>query len=329
MSNERPTELNTFKAKPVTSSEPVETKEPDTRNEMAMESPLQSSLTEKTLWTYIFKDPINKWYPLITIIAAAIQLIVFKIWYPYASFINGDSYSYLETAYHNMSINIYPIGYSMFLRLFSVFTRSDVALVSFQYILALTSIMAFLFTLFYFYRPSKPIKNILFCFMLFNPVLLYLANYVSSDAFFLSLSLIWFTQLFWIIHKPTKKLIIINAMILFIAFTVRYNALFYPFIAAITLFQGKKSLGYRLGGIILSFLLIGCFVLYTGNKYYELTGYKQFTPFTGWQTANNALYAFRYVDSLKRVNVPAKFQALDKIVRTYFDSTRDIKKTSD
>ncbi|WP_142686587.1 hypothetical protein [Chitinophaga polysaccharea] len=280
----------------------------------------------KILFNYVFRSPANKVYVWIALSAIIVQLSIFKYYYPYASFINGDSYSYLDTAYHNFSINIYPIGYSMFLRLLSIFTRSDIALVIVQYILIQTSILAFLFTLFYFYNPEKLTKLILFCFMLFNPIFLYLANYVSSDAFFLSLSLIWFTQLLWIVNNPTKKIIVINAITLFITFTVRYNALFYPIIALVALYKGGGSKVLKIGGILLGFLLIGIFMLYTGNKYYKLTGHWQFTPFTGWQTANNALYAYRYVDSSKRKELPKRFQEVDNIVRTYFDTTRDLKK---
>lgn len=280
----------------------------------------------KILMCFMFKEPVNKWYMVVAALGVIVQLIVFKYFYPYASFVNGDSFSYLETAYHNLSINTYPVGYSMFLRLVSIFTRSDTVIVVTQYLLVQASLLSFIFTLFYFYKPTRTTKIILFSFVLFNPVFLYLANYISSDAFFLSLSLIWFTQLFWIIALPSKRLIVINSLVLFLTFTVRYNALFYPVIAIVTLFQGRHSTMRKLGGILCSFLLIGLFMIYTSNEYRRLTGYWQFTPFTGWQTANNALYAYRYVDSSHRKSVPRKFQQLDRMVRNYFDTTRDVKR---
>lgn len=63
----------------------------------------------------------------------------------------------------------------------------------------------------------------------------------------------------------------------------------------------------------------------TTNKYVEISGHRQFTPFTGWQIANNALYAYRYVDSAHRKDVPPRLQQLDKMVRNYFDSSRDLR----
>lgn len=255
-----------------------------------------------------------------------IQLVIFKYFYPFAGFINGDSYVYLETAYHNFSINTYPIGYSKFLRLFSVFSKSDTLLVSFQYILLQGSSLYFYLTILHFYNPNRAIRVILFIFLILNPVSLYLANYVSSDSFFLGLSLIWFTQLIWICHNPTNRTIFINAIVLFILFTVRYNALYYPIIQGISLLIVRQKLWIKGAGMALSLILIGCFIQFTSAKYQKLTGVYQFTPFTGWQMANNAMYAYRYVDSANVKHVPKRFQKIDKMVRTYFDTTRDVRK---
>ncbi|NLU95757.1 hypothetical protein [Chitinophaga sp. Ak27] len=273
---------------------------------------------------YLFNSTFNKWLVGIGIFAIIIQFSIFKFFYPYAGFINGDSYVYLETAYHNFPVNTYPIGYSKFLRLISVFTRSDIAIVALQYLLLQLSTISLMFTTFYFYAPLKATKIILYGFMLFNPVYLYLSNYISSDAFFLSLSLIWFTLLLWIINKPSALLIYSSALILFIAFTVRYNALFYPIIGIVALLLGKRRILANIIGFGISISLIGLFMQVTSNKYKDITGYKQFTPFSGWQMANNALYAYRYVDSRHVKPVTPKFKQLDKMVRNYFDSSRNI-----
>jgi hypothetical protein len=60
--------------------------------------------------------------------AIVIQFAVFKYFYPYMSYIHGDSFSYLNAAYYNLRINTYMIGYSRFVRLVSVFTNSDAVL---------------------------------------------------------------------------------------------------------------------------------------------------------------------------------------------------------
>jgi protoporphyrinogen oxidase len=279
-----------------------------------------------SLKDYIFRNPANKYFLWTAIIGILFQFIVFKLLYPFASFINGDSYVYLQTAYLNYDINTYPVGYSKFLRILSVFTKSDTALVALQYLFLQTTLLSFIFTLFYFYKPGKLVKILLFGFMLFNPVFLYLANYVSSDALFISLSLLWFTQLLWIIHRPTNRLILLQALVLFLAFTVRYNALYYPIIGIIAFLLSKHRFVVKLAGQLIGFALIAAFMFFTSSKYYELAGKNEFSPFTGWQMANNAMYAYKFVDSQRVKKAPPRFQQLDKMVRTFFDTTRDTKK---
>lgn len=299
---------------------------PEADQSMAPEPSDMKPEQELTLKDYIFRTPAHRWFVWSGALGILLQLIVFKFLYPFASFINGDSYAYLETAYRNLDINTYPIGYSRFLRLFSVFTKSDTAVVAFQYLLLQASVMAFIFTLFHFYKPGRVAKVLIFGFMLFNPAFLYLSNYISSDALFLALSLIWFTQLLWIIHRPTRRLVIWNAVILFLAFTIRYNALYYPIVAGLVFLLSKQRMYVKIAGLALAILLIGIFIQYTSNKYYQLSGKKQFSPFSGWQMANNAMYAYRYIDSQHVKPVPPRFQQLDHMVRTYFDTTRDISK---
>ena len=275
---------------------------------------------------YLFQDHSNRTILWMAVISIFIQLIIFKYFYPYASYIHGDSFVYLDTAYHNLSINTYMIGYSMFLRAFSVFSSSDTVLAAFQYLLLQASALSLLLSIFYFYRPTKSTRFILLFFMVFNPLFLYLGNLVSSDAFFVALSLTWFTLLLWILHQPNPKLIILHTAVLFMAFTVRYNALIYLFIAAMAFFLSGQHIRLQLVGLAASVVTIGLFILYTGSQYKALTGTWQYSPFAGWQWANNAMYAYRYVNKADRQPVPGKFQPLDNMIREYFDSTRDIKK---
>lgn len=275
---------------------------------------------------YLFKNRRNRTILWVSAIAMIVQFSVFKYFYPFASYIHGDSFVYLETAYKNMSINTYMIGYSMFLRAFSVFTTSDTALVAFQYLLIQGSVLSLLFTLFYFYRPGKGTQMILLCFMVFNPLFLYMGNLVSSDALFLALSLVWVTLLLWIIHQPSLKLIIWHTLVIYFAFTVRYNALIYLFIAAAAFMLSRQSLWMKILNIGACTIAIGLFVLHTGNQYKALTGTWQYSPFAGWQLANNAMYAYRYVDNANRKPVERQFQVLDNMIRKYFDTSRDIKR---
>jgi hypothetical protein len=280
------------------------------------------STTQQSFKDFLFKDKRNRTILWMAAVAIVIQFAIFKYLYPFASFIHGDSFSYINAAEKNFDINTYPIGYSRFLRLFSVFISSDTALVAFQYIFIQASALFLLFSIFYFYKPRKATQYILLGFMVFNPLFLHLGNLVSSDCVFAGISLVWFALMLWIMHRPTTKIIVWHALVLFIAFTVRYNAIIYPFISLLAFRLSRLSFSKKIGGIAAGALLCCLFVCYTSHKYKKLTGYWQFSPFSGWLMANNAMYAFRYVDSAERKPVPQKLQVLDKMVREYFDSTR-------
>lgn len=273
---------------------------------------------------FIFRDKQSRLILWIVFGLIIVQFSVFKYLYPFASYIHGDSFSYLEAADKNVDINTYPIGYSRFLRLFSVVTHSDTALVALQYLCIQASLLFLLFTLFYFYKPGRFMQYVLLGFMVLNPLLLHLANLVSSDCIFTALSVTWFTLMLWIICRPNTSIIIWHAVVLFMAFTVRYNAIIYPFIALLAFWLSKLPFRKKVAGIGAGVLLCGLFVFYTSYKYKQLTGYWQFSPFSGWLMANNAMYAYRYVDSADRKPVPVKFKALDDSVRNFFDRTRNV-----
>lgn len=251
-----------------------------------------------------------------------IELLVFKYFYPYPAYINGDSYAYLKMAYTNPWIDTYPIGYPKFLRFFSIFSTSHVSLVVFQYLAIQLSALLLLLSSFYFFRPAKTIQVLLIMIVMLNPVILYLANYISSDSIFLALSISWFTSLLWIIHRPSLKLMLLHAGLILLAFMVRYNALYFPVVSLVAIFLSREHFKVKLLGIVIAFCCIGTFVLFTSLEYKKLTGKAQFSPFSGWQMANNGLFGYAFVDSVNRKSLDPKFYQLDTLVRNYLDESR-------
>jgi hypothetical protein len=256
-------------------------------------------------------------YLWIVLIAIPLQFLVFKIQYPYPNF-RGDSASYIAAAFLHADAAEWPVGYSKFLGFIHFFSHSDTLLVSIQYLLLELSALLFLFTLKYFIKPGKVVFNILFAFVVFNPLFLHLGNYIMSDALFISLSLLWITQLIWILYRPSTLQIIPQALLLLCLFTVRYNALFYPLVASLAFILSSLRIWVKIAGIVLSLILIGLFVGYTEHKFYELNGVRQFSPFGGWQLANNALYMYSNVQLVNSDTVPDRFLKLDSIVRQSF-----------
>ena len=284
-----------------------------------MNTSQNTPVSEHTFIQFLFHNRRNRIILYLAAAAIVIQFTVFKYLYPFANYIHGDSFVYLEAAYKNSTINSYPIGYSKFLRLVSVFAKPDLVLVSIQYLMIQCSNLFLLFTIFYFYKAGRATQALLFFFMIVNPLLLHLANMVSSDGVFLALSMTWFALLLWIIYKPSNTIIGWHAVVILAAFAVRYNALIYPFVAGVAFGLSKQSLLKKLTGWGSGLLLISWFVGLSMYQYKKLTGYWQYSPFSGWLLANNAMYAYQEVDSANRVPVPSKFRAVDHVVTNFYD----------
>lgn len=271
--------------------------------------------------SFLIHEKANRRLLMAAIACTAAQWVLFKLLYPYADFFS-DSYSYIEAAAAHATVNIWPIGYSWFLRLFHSLSYSDTAMVSFQYFFLVLGELLLFFTLLYFYRPSRNSTWLLWAFFFCNPLLLYLSNYVSSDSLFTALSLLWLVQLIWIIQQPVWYQVVTHAVLLLLAFCVRYNALYYPLIGALALFASKLPRYAKWGGLALSILLLAWFINYTSNQTQRITGTRQFSVFSGWQLGNNALYVYPHITVPYRIFPPGKSRDFNRrVVRRYFDST--------
>lgn len=263
----------------------------------------------------------NKVYCLTIFGLMMLELFVFKLLYPYPDFFS-DSYSYISAAQHHQDVNIWPIGYSRFLALFHWFTHSGSALISFQYIFWAFSALYFYLTITYFYPLSKTSKRMLCIFLFFNPLFLYVANYVTSDILFISMSTIWLAQLIWILQRPMLYQVFVQAGLVFIMFTFRYNAMIYPVIAAGVFLLSKQRVWTKALGIVLAPILIIPFILWSSHAAKDLTGTAQFPPILGgWQWGNNALYMRGFITEDSNAFPTPQTAELDRIARKYFSQS--------
>lgn len=264
-------------------------------------------------------DSANKRRILIVFVAALIQFAIFKFLYPYPDFIS-DSYNYLETCLKNLPVNLWPVGYPRFLTLLHFISPSHLFLTAVQYLLIQASLLYFYFSILALYPLSRLYTRILFAGLFFNPLFLVLANCVLSDAIFTAITLWLFTQYLWMLKKPHPATLIIQAVLIGIAFTMRYTAIYYPVVSiAAILLSGYKPL-VKLAGIAAPWLLILPFIFYTQQKTKEVTGTPEFSVFGGWQMANNALYMYNYIE-VDSTEVPAGTEALDRAAKLYFKNT--------
>lgn len=253
-------------------------------------------------------------------IVITIQFALFKFLYPYPNFMPPDSNSYLEAAWSNQLINTWAIGYSKYLRFVSSFTNSHLALVALQYFFIQGSILYLVFTIRYLFSSARWVFFLLLFANILNPLLPHISNFVSSDALFTSLSIVWFTQLLWMLYKPTRNIIISHAFVLLFAFMVRYNALYYPLLSIAVIAISDLSLKTRLKSTALIILLLGSFIGITEYEYYKKTGKAQYSAFGGWQIAANALYGYAHAKQNPVTLVPQRFQSIHTLVNRHMDS---------
>lgn len=284
----------------------------------------RKTITSLPFMSWILQEKENNRLILLTAIIMGILFTWLKILYPYPNFMPPDSNSYLEAAYNNQFINIWAIGYSKFLRLVSSITSSHFVLVLLQYVLLQASVLYFLFSIRYLLSPGKWTFRTLLVFTISNPLLVHISNFVSTDAVFTALSVIWFTQLLWIIYKPSWNLLLWHAIIILLAFMVRYNALYYPFVSIIVVSLIRWNIRRKIAGICSIVLPLLIFVGQTQYEYHSKTGTVQYSAFGGWQIAANALYGYAYAKQDRPEDIPMKFYTFHKLVNRHMDSLKHI-----
>jgi hypothetical protein len=252
-----------------------------------------------------------------------LQFFGFKWLYPYPNFL-PDSFSYIETAIKGRNVNVWPIGYSWFLELFALVSRSHWWLTCCQYVLLQAAILYFVFSMGYLLQTSKWVFGGMLLISVVSPLVLHVSNFVSSDALFATLSLVWFTQLVWIACKPYNGVLLLHAAVLLMVFTVRYNAMYYPIISVTVVFFTRRRALWRWAGGALMLLLPLTFIGYTQMQYYKETGSALFSPFSGWQLASNALYAYTRVPAIERSEDQFAVVDLQRIVDRHIDSLQRV-----
>jgi hypothetical protein len=252
-----------------------------------------------------------------------IQFLFFKYLYPFPNFMQ-DSYNYLRSAYTNEDANLWPVGYAKLIRFIGFFSHSDTLLVFAQYFFYHYCALYFFFTVLELTDSGRWVKVAIFIFLFLNPAILYLSNYITSDVYFIGISLIWISQLFKLIYKPGVFLLVTHVMVLVLAFTVRYHALMYPVISITVIVFCGVSLRAKLASIIAIAALISGFVFYTTGQTEKVMGTRQFSAFSGWQMASNAVYAYAHMPERPFINVPEEFAGVHKRVYAYLDSLQHI-----
>ena len=103
---------------------------------------------------YLWNIKGNRLWWVAGFVAFLLQFVIFKLDYPFANYM-PDSYYYLEAAARNVDVNVWPVGYSKFLRVMSAVTHSDLVVTGLQYGFLQISGMLFVFSLMYWVPVSN------------------------------------------------------------------------------------------------------------------------------------------------------------------------------
>jgi hypothetical protein len=250
--------------------------------------------TPVPFFKFIVKDKSCLRFLLAGAVITIIYFILLRVLYPIGSFY-FDSMAYIEAASRGMEVSYRPIGYSNFISFFHSISQSDGMLIFAQYISNVIANLFLFFTLLYFFSLKKSYRVLLFILLICNPLYVIYSNYILSDAFFCSLSVIWFTVLLWIIYRPRWVYLIIQLVLLYFLFLLRYNALIYPFIAAVAYVLSKQVVWKKAVSICITFLLIIEMINTIIDKTEDTTGTAAFSAFGGWQLANNSMFVLKHV----------------------------------
>jgi len=283
------------------------------------QSPVAITFPDKgnRFFSFVLNKTLNRKYLLIALVGTILQFVVFKILYPFPDFIS-DSYSYIATNIYHMDVNLWPIGYSIFLSGVHMISHSDTFLVGLQYFLLEGSLAYLFFSVLYLYRPAKSIAMTLYIFLFFNPMFLYLSNAVLSDSIFAALTIVFLTQFLWMFHRSTITQIIVQGVIIGLCFPIRYTAIYYPLVALVGLLLSKHKFPVKVFGFLIGIVPMVSFYFYTKQKTKEITGTSEFSVFGGWQIANNALYMYGHIN-VDSNNLPPETHSLDEASKQFFE----------
>ncbi|HEY4147968.1 MAG TPA: hypothetical protein VGM41_03515 [Chitinophagaceae bacterium] len=273
----------------------------------------QSTINTIPFSKWWHKDRENRGLLAVSALLIVAQFVWFKVELPYPNFVQ-DTYGYLQSAANNDFVGKFPIGYSKYLQLTGLFSRSTLAPVLIQYLFLQAAILYFFLTLRWFFNPGKWLMRILIVFSVLNPLLLKVSNLLTADALFAGFSLIWFTQLLWLLYKPTTRRLVIHAFVLLFAFMLREAGLYYSVISIAVIVLAPMRVKAKLVHVVFIVLLFALWAGTTQYAYNKQTDSVQISAARGWQRANNVLYAYAHAPQDTGKNVEYRFRKLQALV---------------
>lgn len=250
---------------------------------------------------------------------AALSFILLKCLFPYPDMF-VDSSSYIFWAFYKFDVAYRPTGYPYFLRFTHVVSEHHLFTVLIQYLFFLLSSLFCFFSVDFLYGLPGKLKWTILMLILLNPMLVLQTNLISSDTVFCSLTVTWFTLCLWILKKANWWVLLLQLLLLYCCFEVRFTTLFFPFVAVTVFLLCAGKWTYKITGALLTVALILFCVQRQKQLHQDVANIKIVSGFSGWQVANNALYCYKHIN-LDPNDLPSvNLQVVDRVVKRYIDS---------
>lgn len=254
------------------------------------------------------------------LVAYIIIYIFLYVTYPYPPG-TADSGSYILSAMTMKPNGFRPIGYSWFLNFFHQFSHHIKFLPFSQYLLNCVATLFFLFTIKYFFNPKKAIFYVFSFFLIFSPSIIFCTNYIMSDSVFNTLTLLYITTGFWIIKKKNGFMLLLHLAILYLAFNVRYVAVFYLVVLPIILIiYHRRNKWIIIPSVVIPLLLGVIHYQSTKNTMRKLFGINTYSGFSGWALANNAVSMIPHINLNPDEIEDEELRMIHNIITLYPDS---------
>jgi hypothetical protein len=106
---------------------------------------------------------------------------------------------------------------------------------------------------------------------------------------------------------------------------LRYYAIFYPLVTVPFVLLSSVSWKVKATSLGIGCLLFIGYIWYNSIQYGKLLGYRQFSPFSGWQIAGNALIMYRSLGDYSKDDPPDSLRELHRFVAGELDSMHKLK----
>ena len=258
----------------------------------------------ESYFRFIFrKEQALDWAAVFFVVLLGCLLVTITFPYPRMS---SDTYGYIWAAMNNWFTHLRPFGYSFFLQIVHVFSKSLYSIIVSQALIYAVSAGLLLLAVKKYWPPKKRWWFFVFEFVVvFSPVAFFLLDTVLSDVLQCALLFVIIAMLMVIIHERSWIALLLYAAALFCSFHTRYSSMYFPVaILPILAMSGKKIM--RFASVGLTVAVFALFYVQTENNMVKYYGLKQFsTGFDGWQLANNGLHVIPFIDtSPDKIKIP-------------------------